>query len=263
MPMLDVDDARLAYSDEGQGDPLVLLPGWSMSAHFFHRQIPSLSQHHRVIAVDYRSHGQSPTVLVGHSLITYARDVHALLETLDLDRVTLAGWSMGSMVIWEYLKLFGTQRLKAMVNIDQGPTDVVHPDWPHNTWTLYHGGRMAVALQDDQRAVVRDFIPHMFVNPPSEADLDWMTTEMLLVPAPVAGVTLLDNILQDYRDQLPNVALPTLLCFGHNNIPSGEYIVQHQPDARLVVFGHSGHCPFLEESERFNAVVDEFIARLS
>jgi non-heme chloroperoxidase len=86
-----------------------------------------------------------------------------------------------------------------------------------------------------------------------------MLREMLRVPPLVAGVTLLDDIVYDARPFLPQVALPTLLCWGRHSaltpLAAGEFIAQPQPNARLVVFEESGHCPFLEEPARFIAGV--------
>lgn len=54
------DGATLAYTDEGSGKALILLPGWSQSAAMFRHQIVHLSKSRRVIALDFRGHGQSP-----------------------------------------------------------------------------------------------------------------------------------------------------------------------------------------------------------
>ena len=67
----------------------------------------------------------------------------------------------------------------------------------------------------------------------------------------------------DYRGFLPSITVPTLLCFGREEkvipVAAGEHLKENIPHARLEIFENSCHCPFLEETERFNDVVDQFI----
>ena len=87
--------ATVAVTDVGSGRPLVLLHGVCMSRHFFERNIDALAAAHRVVALDFRGHGASPSSEGGHSIAQYARDVRALIEHLDLEDAVLLGWSMG------------------------------------------------------------------------------------------------------------------------------------------------------------------------
>ena len=95
------DGASLAYDDAGSGRPLVLIHGVSMSRRFFERNVPALAEHHRVINVDLRGHGESPASEGGHTVAQYARDIHHMLGALGLDGAVLVGWSMGTMVAWD------------------------------------------------------------------------------------------------------------------------------------------------------------------
>jgi pimeloyl-ACP methyl ester carboxylesterase len=258
-------DLRLHYDEQGAGRPVVFLPGWTMSTAFFRHQLPFFAQRHHAIALDYRGHGRSSPTDVGHTLATYARDLRAFLVERDLRGVVLVGWSMGAIVAWEYLRQFGSDRLAEFVNIDQPPVSSRRPDWPYGDELLDSCASLA-RIQEDHAAVARRLISRMFKEPPSADDTDWMQAEILRVSPPVAGVTLFADLAYDARPLLPQVALPTLVCCGRHSaitpLPTGEYIAQAQPNARLVVFEASGHCPFLEEPARFNAEVEAFIAGL-
>jgi pimeloyl-ACP methyl ester carboxylesterase len=258
-------DLHLHYDEQGQGQPVVFVPGWAASTRHFRDQLARFGQGHQAIALDYRAHGQSTQTLVGHSLAGYARDLHTFLVDCDLRRVVLVGWSMGAFVGWEYLRQFGAERLAGFVNIDQPPCGSRQPDWPYGD-DLLEACRFVASLQDDQAAAARHVLALVFKGPPVEADVAWMLAEMLRVPAPIAAVTLLDDIVYDARPLLPQVTLPTLLCWGRHSAASdlatGEFIAQTQPNARLVVFEESGHSPFLEEPARFHEVVARFIAGL-
>lgn len=66
-------DLRLHYEEQGQGQPVIFLPGWTASSRHFRDQLARFGQGPRAIALDYRAHGQSTQTLVGHSLAGYAR----------------------------------------------------------------------------------------------------------------------------------------------------------------------------------------------
>lgn len=93
----------------------------------------------------------------------------------------------------------------------------------------------------------------MFVEPPSEEDRAWMAEEMLKTPPDLALKFEWDHINADWRDVVPTVRLPVLTGHQSRIFPwrSGEWLAQHFPDAWHVVFEESGHCPFLEEPQRF------------
>jgi pimeloyl-ACP methyl ester carboxylesterase len=258
-------DLRLHYEEQGEGRPVVFLPGWAGSTRAFRHQLSLFAQRHRAIAIDYRGHGKSTQTPVGHSLTGYARDLRAFLVVRDLRGAVLVGWSMGAFVAWEYLRQFGSDRLAGFVNVDQPPCDSQRPDWPHG-FDLLDACRFVTSLQVDQADTSRQVLDLVFKEPPAATDVEWMLAEMLRVFPPVAGVMLVDNMAYDARPLLPRVTLPTLLCWGRHSalapLSTGEFIAQTQPNARLVVFEESGHSPFLEEPARFHDEVARFIADL-
>jgi non-heme chloroperoxidase len=133
VPAIDLSTGvTLSYQDAGQGRPLILLHGVCMSNRFFERNVEPLAAHHRVIAPDFRSHGDSPAVEGGHTVEQYARDLRALIEALELRDVVLVGWSMGSLVAWEYL----SQNVEdcgvaGVVIVSQGPSDLTQEGWDY------------------------------------------------------------------------------------------------------------------------------------
>jgi pimeloyl-ACP methyl ester carboxylesterase len=189
----------------------------------------------------------------------------AFLIGRDLQDAILVGWSMGAFVAWEYLRQFGPDRLAGFVNIDQPPCDSRRPDWPDGSELLDLCGYIA-ALQVDFATEARSLLDEVFKEPPSAEDVAWLLEEMLRVAPPVAGITLLDDVAQDVRPLLPQITLPTLLCWGRHSklspLWTAEVIVQAQLSARLVVFEESGHAPLLEEPARFHDEVARFIAAL-
>lgn len=267
MAYCELDDSvRLYYEDQGQGRPVLFLHSVWSSSRFFRKQLPYFAERHRAMAVDFRGHGQSSVVHHGHTTDGYARDVRAFLRKLDLTGVVLVGWSMGAFVIWDYLRQFGPADVKATVIVDQPASDFKWPDWPFGAWDFKQLCEMMHGVQTNRTEIVRQFISQMFkVTPPPE-EMEWMLAEYLRMPASIAGSILFDQTVTDYRPHLAGFTVPTLLCFGRDAklvpIAAGEHLERSLPCARLVPFEYSGHSPFLEEPERFNHVVDEFVRSL-
>jgi pimeloyl-ACP methyl ester carboxylesterase len=95
-----------------------------------------------------------------------------------------------------------------------------------------------------------------------------MFEEITRLPASIASAIFFDQTVQDYRPILSLVTVPSLLCFGGDEkklipVAAGKHLKENLPQARLVIFEHSSHCPFLEEPKRFNQEVDQFIQSLN
>ena len=104
MPHLELSDGvPLYFEDHGDGEPLVLVPGWTITTRFWERQVADLARDHRVVTLDLRGAGNSGKTPDGHSLAGYASDLDELLRHLDLRDVTLVAWAMGVSVSLSYL----------------------------------------------------------------------------------------------------------------------------------------------------------------
>lgn len=259
------DGAEMAYDDRGDGRPVVLIHGVSMSRRFFDRNTGPLSERFRVIDVDLRGHGDSPLSEGGHTVAQYARDIHHMIAELGLEGAVLVGWSMGSMVVWDLIRQFGTEGLGGHVVVSQGPSDLKRDDWELGAFSLEELHGLLDAAQTDYRGVMEEFVPSMFMDGQAAADLEMLVGETQRIGPNAGTCILLNQSLQDYRDVVGSHTLPTLLAWGRDEkliqLASGEWLAAHQP-ARLVVFDHSGHCPMWEEPDRFHQAVAEFVSTL-
>src|ERR1700693_4617978 len=252
--------------DEGDGSPIVFVHGVMMSGRFFAKQVSGLRAAHRVVVPDLRGHGQSEKGLSGHTVANYAQDLHLLLEARSIHRPVLVGWSMGAMVVYEYLKAFGSSSVTGVVIVDQPPSDFAWEGYPFEVLTVEALAQMVEGLQLDQRAVAEEFAGLM--QHESKADVSsWMVEEIMRVPSAVASTILVNQTLRDYRPFLTGISCPTLVAFGKDPKltppEAGEYIASQIPGARFEPSQDSSHVPFLEEADRFNKVVGEFAASLS
>lgn len=265
----DVDiggGVSLHYTACGSGDPILFVHGVWCSARFFRAQLADLGRDHRVIAVDLRGHGHSTKTLSHQTVPTYARDIEAFMDRLGLGQVVAVGWSMGAFVWWEHYRLFGADRLRGLVVIDQPPTDMCKPDFPDGLISpeLMRDWHERVLV--DQAALMREVLPMMFATPPSAADQEWMVAEMLQAPAAVAAAVLFDQSTRDYRDVVRGYPVPTLVCSGAKSgqpRAGSQLIVDGARAATLRVFEGCGHSLFYEDAAGFNTAVREFIGTLA
>ena len=127
MPFITTQDGtQIYYKDWGSGQPVVFSHGWPLNADSWESQMLFLAEHgYRVIAHDRRGHGRSSQSWGGHEMDTYADDLAALIEQLDLQGAALFGFSTGGGEVARYIGRHGTRRLAKAGLISAVPPQMV------------------------------------------------------------------------------------------------------------------------------------------
>ena len=97
---------RIAYTERGEGDTIVLLHGYLESLLVWDRFSTNLSRHFRVLSVDLPGHGQSDVISGEHSMEMMAERIAGLLDSLGIEKVLMTGHSLGGYVALAFLELF-------------------------------------------------------------------------------------------------------------------------------------------------------------
>ena len=146
------------------------------------------------------------------------------------------------------------------------PCNLRRPGWRWGFGNRAEANAFIRAIKADHGAAAGDLVDVMFHTPPTPDTREAMIAEIVKTPAAAAAELERDDLHQDWRDVLENVPLPTLVCAGaHSQVFPNEalrFLAARIPKADLVVFEDSGHCPFIEEHDRFNQVVREFARSL-
>lgn len=274
--MIELPSGAVLHAIEaGSGQPLIMLPGWSQSAAEYGRNIEDLAKTRRVIALDMRSHGESPNAASGHRIQRLAKDLEEVLGVLGIDSADILGHSMGSSIIWSYLDLFGPAHLRRLVIVDQAPMVAALPGWDENAKKRY--GCLLPDVQsvagfcDAVRATTgvdgtMEILKGMFTSALAEQDLRWIAAENLKMPRAAAADLLFDHCLNDWRDVIMETTLPSLVIGGRKSIfsaESQEWIASVNPNAQASIYEeHEGgsHFMFFENPRRFNAEVAAFLS---
>lgn len=262
MPYLELrDGVPLYYEDHGNGPPILLVPGWTITTRFWERQIVDLAQDHRVLTVDLRGAGNSGKTPDGHSLSGYAADLDELLTRLDLRGVTLISWAMAVSISIYYLVARGNERINRFVWVDHSPRFFLAPDWPYALFGDFSPEQLDETLRQlryDRPQATRDLLGLMFLEP-----RDWMLPELMKTPTEVAATMLATVANVDLRPLLPQLELPILVVHGAKSVVPcgvGRWLEEKLPRARCLLLQEAGHAPFWDDPRGFNRAVREFIA---
>ena len=271
------DGVQLSWLEAGSGQSLLMLPGWSQSAALFRDQFEGLSDQFHCLALDYRGHGESEKTDHGYRISRFAQDVQELLEHLQLGQVTLLGHSMGASVIWAFLDVFGSDQLSGIVIDDQSAAMTLLEDESQseieNAGAIFPWDQLnqicASLKSPDAEQVTRSLMDNMLSDQISSADRDWIMAENLKFPRHHAATLLFNHSTQDWRDLIMRIQIPTLIIGGESSVVpevSQRWIHSQIPNSLMEIFptdagGH--HFAFLENPDRFNIVLIEFIKGLS
>jgi len=277
---VDVEDGgRIHVVERGQGPPLVLLHGIMLTSALWVHQLRDLADHHRVIAIDLRGHGQSLPGSAGSGLQLLASDVRTVLQTLGVEHAVVVGHSMGGMVALQMatdLSLEERRRRIAgivLTSTTAGPfatlpgwTGVVRATGPVTARALLLGerwGAKALPSRDlrwwvtrlgfgaDAPAVQVRFVEAMHRGTPSR-------TLAGLIPTLATF---------DLSARLGSLDFPVLVVVGSHDHLTAPKLARRMaaalPEAQLVELPRCGHMPMLERRHEFSRLVDEFTAKIS
>jgi pimeloyl-[acyl-carrier protein] methyl ester esterase len=271
----------MAYAEEGPSPgsagavagnpPLLCVHGWAAHGGLFAPQFARFADTHRVIAPDLRGHGRSRAG-AAPDIAGMADDVAALLEDLDLDGVVAVGWSMGAAVLWDLLRRSpAAERIAGLVVVDMTPRILNDVSWRLGLaggFDALDSARATMRMREDWREFsVRVAANALASEGAPPALLETLQADFAGNDPELMAQAWESLCSMDLREDIARIATPTLVAYGARSqlyAPDvSAYLVAHAPNAVRVPFQRSGHAPHLEEPERFNRLLNDFVAILS
>ena len=264
------DGTQIYFKDWGKGRPVVFSHGWPLDADAWDPQMMFLAENgFRVIAHDRRGHGRSSQPWDGNDMDTYADDLAALIETLDLNRATLVGHSTGGAEVVRYISRHGSARVAQAVLIGAVP--------PIMLKTAANPGGLPMAVFDDMRAGVRadraQFYKDLalpfynFNRPgvkPSQGVIDtfWLQGMLGSLKAQLDCIKQFSET--DFSADLQNIDVPTLIMHGDGDqiVPIADSALLSEKlvkNATLKVYPGAAHGMCTTEADKVNADLLAFL----
>jgi non-heme chloroperoxidase len=248
--------AEIAYVDQGDPDDpaLVLLHGLSDSSWSFAGIVPRLTGV-RSVAVDLRGHGSSAAPASGYRPEDLADDVAALMDHLRIDRATIVGHSLGSMVARAFALRYAS-RVGRLVLVATIAT-------PVNEAAAELGAAVAEFTDPVPEDFVREFQVSTSAEAVPEGYFERVISESLRLPAHVWREAVAGIVSADDSGRLGQITVPTLLVWGDRDawFPREEQdrVTAAIPGARLAVLEGAGHAPHWERPDDVAAVLADFL----
>ena len=263
-------DIEIHYEDHGDGQPVVLIHGYPLSGRGWDKQVPALlAAGHRVITYDRRGFGQSSQPTTGYDYDTFAADLAALVEHLDLRETVLVGHSMGTGEVTRYLAAYGSARVAKGVLVSPIPPFLLQsPDNPEGVPQSVFDGFVQVATADAP-AWMKGFLDN-FYN--ADTLLGTLVSEqayqaswnIAAAASATAAVACIPTWTTDFRADLPKIDVPMLALQGDADrvLPvdkTGRRLPGLLHDVQLVVIEGGPHAIPWTHANQVNTALLDFL----
>ncbi|MCU4673010.1 alpha/beta fold hydrolase [Microbacterium fluvii] len=265
-------DVELFYTDQGTGDPVVLIHGFPLNGESWTKQQAALlDAGYRVIAYDRRGFGASTKAGSGYDYDTFAADLHALIEDLELHDAVLVGFSMGTGEIARYLSRYGSARVaKAVFLGSLEPYLLVTDDNPDGAGPQSFFDDTSAAVREDRYAFLTGFFSD-FYNLDEFLD-ERISQEALDASIQVANQAGSTAIIAapltwptDFRADIPHIDVPTLIVHGtaDNILPIDKTARRFKdllPTARYLEIEGAPHGMLWTHGDEVSEAILDFLA---
>ena len=271
MPFVTTGDGTsIFYKDWGQGQPVVLSHGWPLNADAWDEQLVFMADHgYRAIAHDRRGHGRSGQPWHGNDMDTYADDLAALTEALDLRDAIHVGHSTGGGEVTRYIGRHGTGRVAKAA--------LIGAVLPLMLKTEANPGGLPITVFDEIRAGVagdrsrfyKDLsAPFYGANREGSKVSQGLRDRFWLWSMQVGLKGALDCIKvfseTDFTQDLKRIDVPTLILHGDDDqiVPIGasaHLSSKLVPNATLKIYPGANHGLTVTHKDQFNADLLAFI----
>lgn len=263
---------EIFYKDVGRGRPVILIHGWPLNHEMWEYQLNELPKSNlRVIAYDRRGFGKSSRPWEGYDYDTFASDLKALIDALDLNDVTLVGFSMGGGEVARYLAKYNTDGrvTRAALIGSVTPFLLKTSDNPKGI-PQEQFDSIKEQLEEDRAKFLSAFGKtfygvHTFNQPVSDEFLQQNLARCLNAALYATVKSMQAWSTTDFRNDLTKIKIPLLVIHGKEDetVPidiSAEETVKIVPHAEYVIYDDAPHGLFYTHKNKFSEDLITFVS---
>jgi pimeloyl-ACP methyl ester carboxylesterase len=249
---------------------VVLIHGWPLDADMWEYQSVVLAQHGlRVVTYDRRGFGRSGQPWTGYDYDTLAADLASIIEKLELQDITLVGFSMGGGEVARYLGRHGSSRIARAAFISAVTPYLLRAENNPDGVDRTAFDQMIEGLQADRPGFLASFGKKFFgvglLSSPVSTELLQSTLTRAMLASPKATLDCVNAFAEtDFRADLKGITIPTLVIHGDadETVPaacSAERMAALVPHAQIRIYGGAPHGLHYTQRDRLNADLLSFI----
>jgi non-heme chloroperoxidase len=262
-------NVKLHVTDLGEGIPVVLIHGWPLSDAMYEYQYNALVESgFRVVGITLRGFGKSDKPYGQYNYDVFADDIKVILDKLKIQGATLGGFSMGGATVIHYMAKYKGAHVKKLALFGAAaPLWTKREDFPYGLWTKEDVNGLIALNQTNRPELLANFgqIFGASASSVTPGMAQWLGNINLQASSYAMQEGLKTLRDSDLRDDLKKINVPTLILHGkQDHICSFDLAEQMKATikiAELIPFEKSGHALFLEEREKFNNSLIEFIKK--
>jgi microsomal epoxide hydrolase len=253
-----IKKGEIGLSAAHQFPSILFVPGWTMPAWIWQSQIDYFARDYRVVAMDPRSQGQSSQTNDGLYPAARGRDIKAVVDQLHLAPVVIVAWSMAVVETMAYVDQFGTGDFAGLILVDNDAGGRAPADAGQDFGLLK-------GVLEDRKNSANGFIRQLNLKKPHPEDyVNKLVQASLQIPTNSAVALLVGYFVADYRPVLPKIDKPVVVCAAKSGYMGTIVAMQKNiPNSKLEIFEGAGHALFVDDPDKFNALVEDFLLNLA
>ena len=260
MSTVEVNGLQIAYDDVGEGPAVVLVHGYPFNRSLWSPQVAAFQTRNRVITPDLRGFGESELTGTVASMSSMAQDVAALLDHLGVAAAVICGLSMGGYVTLAFYRAF-QPRVRGLILAD------TRPQADSDEARRVREEQARQILEEGMNKTAETMLPKL-LHPDTATKRPEVAThvrDMILGTNPAGAASALHGmaIRDEQTKLLSSIDIPTLILVGEKDaitpVADSENMQRQIGGSRLVIIEQAGHLSNLEQPDRFNREVIDFL----